>query len=298
MSGGFALFLSATGAFLPQDIAYLGMQPHDLCAIGECRIVHFMFHDRVSFGGVLISIGTLYLWLAEFPLKEGRAWAWWAFFISGLTGFGSFLCYLGYGYLDTWHGIATLLLLPIFIVGLWRSLALIHGSKSIISLVRNTRPIGLRSGSGIGTFCLVLTGLGMMGAGATIMFVGMTTVFIPSDLVFLQLSTAQLTQINPHLVPLIAHDRAGFGGGLFSDGILVVLITLHARPTPHLWQALALAGITGFICAISVHFCIGYLDFGHLAPAFAGAALFLIGLALTFKDCFSGAPLGRQRAVE
>ena len=75
LSGGFALFLSATGAFLPQDVDYLGMRVQDLCGIGQCRIVHFMFHDRVSFGGVLISIGTLYLWLAEFPLREGQAWA-------------------------------------------------------------------------------------------------------------------------------------------------------------------------------------------------------------------------------
>jgi dihydroorotate dehydrogenase len=88
------------------------------------------------------------------------------------------------------------------------------------------------------------------------------------------------------LIPLIAHDRAGFGGGLFSSGVLVLLITLHARPSPHLLQALALAGSTGFVCAISVHFCIGYLVFSHIAPAFAGAALFVAGLILTFRDSF------------
>src|SRR5580700_2163311 len=42
------------------------------------------------------------------------------------------------------------------------------------------------------------------------------------------------------------------------------------------WQALALAGGTGFACAIGVHFCIGYLIFSHLAPAFAGAALLIL----------------------
>jgi hypothetical protein len=286
LSGGFALFLSATGAFLPQDVDYLGMQVRDLCGIGQCRIVHFMFHDRVSFGGVLISIGTLYLWLAEFPLKDGRAWAWWTFFVSGLTGFGSFLCYLGYGYLDTWHGIATLVLLPVFIFGMWRSFSLLQGNRSINSLLQNLRPIDFKSRSGIGVMCLVFTGLGMMGAGAVIMVVGMTSVFVPEDLTYLQLTAAQVGQINPHLIPLIAHDRAGFGGGLFSSGVLVLLITLHARPSPHLWQALALAGSTGFVCAISVHFCIGYLVFSHIAPAFAGAALFVAGLILTFRDSF------------
>lgn len=55
LSGAFALFQSATGHFLPHDIDYLQMAPQELCSINECRIVHFMFHDRVSFGGSLIA---------------------------------------------------------------------------------------------------------------------------------------------------------------------------------------------------------------------------------------------------
>src|ERR1700722_13164727 len=90
LSGAFAIFQSATGQFLPHDTAFLQMQPQDLCNINECRIVHFMFHDRVSFGGSLIAIAVVYLWLAEFPLKAGQAWAWWTFLTSGVVGFGSF----------------------------------------------------------------------------------------------------------------------------------------------------------------------------------------------------------------
>ena len=108
LCGLFALFLSATKHFLPHDVEFLGMTPPDLCSINECRIVHFMIHDRVSFGGALIAIAILYLWLAAFPLRMGQAWAWWLLVISGGMGFGSFLLYLGYGYLDTWHGVATL----------------------------------------------------------------------------------------------------------------------------------------------------------------------------------------------
>jgi hypothetical protein len=89
-SGGFAIFQSATGQFLPHDVQYLGMTAQDLCRLDQCRIVHFMFHDRVSFGGALIAVGSLYLWLAEFPLRQGQAWAWWLFFVSGIVGFGSF----------------------------------------------------------------------------------------------------------------------------------------------------------------------------------------------------------------
>ena len=77
LAGVFALFQSATGHFLPQDVSFLGMSAPDLCGFNECRIVHFMIHDRVSFGGGLIAIAVLYLWLAEFPLRGGESWAWW-----------------------------------------------------------------------------------------------------------------------------------------------------------------------------------------------------------------------------
>ena len=117
-SGGFALFLSVVQQFLPHDLDYLKMTARELCSLGNCRVVAFMVHDRATFGGVLAAIGTLYLWLAEFPLRRGERWAWWVLTLSGITGFASFLGYLGYGYLDTWHGTATLLLLPIFIGGL------------------------------------------------------------------------------------------------------------------------------------------------------------------------------------
>ena len=72
LSGAFAIFQSSTGQFLPHDVAFLQMAPKELCGINQCRIVHFMFHDRVSFGGGLIAIAVLYLWLAEFPLTAGE----------------------------------------------------------------------------------------------------------------------------------------------------------------------------------------------------------------------------------
>ena len=102
--GAFAIFQAATGHFLPHDAAYLGMTASELCALHSCRILHFMIHDRVSFGGVLVAIGVLYMWLASFPLRRRESWAWWALALSSLAGFLSFLSYLGYGSLDsaTW----------------------------------------------------------------------------------------------------------------------------------------------------------------------------------------------------
>jgi hypothetical protein len=89
--GLFAFFLSASRQFLPHDIQFLGMTAEELCRISDCRIVYFMFHDRVAFGGALIAIGALYMWLAQFPLRQGEAWAWWVFAVSGMVGFSSFL---------------------------------------------------------------------------------------------------------------------------------------------------------------------------------------------------------------
>src|SRR6185369_11331719 len=70
-SGGFALFLSATGHFLPHDVAYLGLDATQLSQASNPRLVNFMFHDRAAFGGSLIAVGLLYLWLTEFPLRGG-----------------------------------------------------------------------------------------------------------------------------------------------------------------------------------------------------------------------------------
>ncbi len=280
LAGAFALFLAATGSFLPQDVAYLGMDPRALCGINQCRVVHFMFHDRVSFGGTIIAIGTLYLWLVHFPLRRGQEWAWWTFVVSGAAGFASFLCYLGYGYLDTWHGVATLGLLPLYAGGLWKTRAALLTGPLVgwRCLLAPPASPDWRTRAGIGRGCLLVAGAGMTVAGVVIMIVGMTLVFVPEDLVYLGLSPAQLNALNGHLVPLIAHDRAGFGGGLTSCGLTVLLIVWKARLTRDLWQALLFAGLVGFGCAIGVHYPIHYLIFSHLAPAWAGAAVYLLGM--------------------
>ena len=106
LAGGFAIFLGMVGQLLPHDVQYLGMTAQYLCSRNACRIVHFMIHDRVSFGGTLISLSILYLWLIHFPLRAGRRWAWRTLLISNVIGFLSFLTYLGFGYLDQWHAVA------------------------------------------------------------------------------------------------------------------------------------------------------------------------------------------------
>jgi hypothetical protein len=125
----------------------------------------------------------------------------------------------------------------------------------------------------------------MIGAGATIQLIGMTRVFVPTDLEFMGLTADQLEAINPRLIPLIAHDRAGFGGGVATAGLLLLATAWCAAWSRSLWQALLIAGIAGWTTAIGVHPAIGYIDAGHLAPAVTGAALFFVGLGLAQRRC-------------
>jgi hypothetical protein len=230
----------------------------------------------VSFGGALIAIGALYLWLTEFPLRHGDAWAWWLLLASGVFGFGSFLAYLGYGYLDTWHGVATLALLPCFLLGLMRSFTRLTGPVDPRCLLRRA--------------LLLASSLGLVAGGATIMIVGMTTVFVPQDLAYMGLSANDLQAINPKLVPLIAHDRAGFGGGVLTCGVLLFFCIWCGRPSRSLWQVLCVAGIAGFATAIGVHPVVGYTDPVHLAPAVLGAITYCTGLVLTYRPMVHGDP--------
>jgi hypothetical protein len=235
-----------------------------------------MFHDRVAFGGTLLAIGIAYWWLAEFPLREGAAWAWWTFTISGVCGFLSFLAYLGYGYLDTWHGVATMFLLPVFAGGIWRARRLIQESLNPRS-IWDSGSRGLAGPEGVGRNLLLLCGLGLVAAGLTILVVGMTFVFVPQDVAFIGIQPDKLRAITPLLVPVLAHDRAGFGGGLLSVGLILTMIVRHARLSRSFVEVIALMGLCGFGAALGVHFAIGYTDFVHLSPAYAGFVIFAIG---------------------
>lgn len=283
LAGAFALFLSANKHFLPHDVHYLGMTAEQLCGISNCRVVYFMFHDRVAFGGALIAIGALYMWLAEFPLRQRQAWAWWTFVVSGIFGFGSFLAYLGYGYLDSWHGVATLSIFPCFVIGLIRSRQFLQAPRGIVSILRLGAAVGWLSPFGLGRALLLAVGGGMVAGGLTVMSFGMTRVFVPQDLTFIGLERSDLQAISARLIPLIAHDRAGFGGAICTTGVIVLCCVWCASPSKSLWQILCLAGLVGFATAIGVHPIVGYNDLFHLAPAIFGAIMFVVGLILAWK---------------
>jgi dihydroorotate dehydrogenase len=285
IAGIFAMILAATVKMLPYDVHYLGMTADELCRFYNCHIVHFMSHDRVSFGGSIIAIGILYIWLASRPLRRKEAWAWWVFLISGMLGFGSFLTYLGYGYLDVTHAIATLMLLPFFLAGLIFTLPELRASRGISNILRPGATAWLWSPAGKGRALMMFTAIGMVLGGAIIMTVGMTHVFVPQDLEYMGVTVKDLQAINAKLISLIAHDRAGFGGGLCSTGAAILLsVWCGTRPGARgLWHAWLIAGVVGFAAAIGVHPIVGYTSLTHLLPAYIGAIAFTSGMAYLYK---------------
>lgn len=284
LSGGFAIFLAASGQFLPHDIQFLGMSADELCRHDACRIVHFMIHDRISFGGILIALSILYFWLIHFPLRMHLAWAWWTLVFSNIAGFASFLAFLGFGYLDTWHGIATLFLLPCFLAGLWLTYRTLESPRQLAGILRKSTHLPVDRSARYGRILVLATAAVVMAAGVTIGFVGMTVVFVPQDLEYMNTSIASLNRLNSHLIPLIAHDRAGFGAGVLNVGFLTFSCVWNGKPCRNLWQALMLAGVTGFTAAIAIHPIVRYNNPVHLAPACLGATTFFVGMWLTAKQ--------------
>lgn len=279
LSGLLVIVQSLSGYFLPHDSAFIGLTAAELWNFNEGRINLFMFHDRVAFGGAIIAVGSLYMWLAEFPLKNRETWAWYLFLLSGIVGFGSFLTYLGYGYLDSWHGIATILLLPFFIVGMVKSYSRLE-NKGIKDLFKASEKFDLKTSYGIGKALLLFTSSGLVLGGLTILTVGMTTVFVPQDLAFMKITVCGLNRVNENLIPLIAHDRASFGGGVATIGLLFFFSIRRSEPTVNLRQVVFIGMTAGFGCAVGVHFIIGYTDFIHLLPAYIGLVICYLGLIL------------------
>lgn len=121
-------------------------------------------------------------------------------------------------------------------------------------------------------------------AGTTIAIVGVTSVFVPEDLEFMETTAEALGAAGPRLVPLIAHDRASFGGMIVASGLCFLGIALWGfrRGARWVWWTLLLAGIPGYAFAIGVHFVVGYENLWHLTPAFAGLAAFIVAQVLSY----------------
>jgi dihydroorotate dehydrogenase len=129
----------------------------------------------------------------------------------------------------------------------------------------------------------VILGLSLALGGIVISVIGASSVFVPTDLSYLCLTPEALNEFNERLIPVIAHDRAGFGSALLSVGLLVLMLTLWGIRAGErwVWWTFTIGAIPAFSSGIATHFIIAYTDFFHLLPAYFALLLYIIGVIST-----------------
>ncbi len=292
ISGLVVGIVAVTRTVLPYDEAFAGMTREALMAINP-RLLPFMTHDRATVAGTMLSTGVLYVGLALGGMRSGHKWARHAVSVSAISGFASFFLFLGFGYFDPLHAVLTASLLPLLVLSRLTKMTPVVPRSA--NLVNNRRWfIGQW-----GQFLFITIGIGLLLAGGAITFVGVSHIFVPEDLHYLDTTAAVLNSFNNRLLPLIAHDRVGFGGNLISIGFGVLLLSLWGfrQGERWVWWTLALAGLPGFVAGIGIHLVVGYLDLWHLFPAFVALAFFVIGLVLAFPYLNDTAAVPGERAA-
>lgn len=293
--GCLALSIAFTRVMLPYDEDFVGMNREQLCGVNG-RLIDFMSHDRVTLSGTMISLGLVYLMLSLFGSRRGRHWAKIAILASAFTGFFSFFAFLGYGYFDPFHAFVAAILFQFQLFGLASPLSPLRDRP--IPTLREDRAWRV---SQWGQLILLGHAVALLVAGLVIVAIGSTSVFVREDLDFMATTAEQLRSANPKIIPLVAHDRASFGGMLIGCGLSTLLPVLWGfeRGRPWLWWMLLLAGVAGYLPAIAVHYAVGYTSGWHLAPAFAGAAVLVVGLLLSRRYLCNpcGATTGTRSSV-
>jgi dihydroorotate dehydrogenase len=278
VAGILAMMFALTSVILPYDELFIGITKEQLKEIHP-KLLSFMSHDRNTLAGVMISAGFLYMQLAYHGIRKKVHWARKAYVIAGIFGFLNFFYFIGFGYFDMLHFIYNVILLPFFILGVLYSRNMRVGESGIN--VTNHHSWKL---SQIGQLCFVSIGFALLIGGIVISIIGMTKVFVPTDLLFFELHPEDIMLIDHQLIPLIAHDRAGFGGALLSEGFMLLCISLWGfrEGERWIWWTLLFGGLPGFFAGIGTHFHIGYTDFIHLLPAYFLVFLYVMGLIFSF----------------
>jgi len=271
---------------MPYDEMISGLSRAEIAAINP-RLLHFMSHDRVTLAGTMLAVGILYAMLSFYGSRRGMHWAYVAIVVSSLAGFLSFFLFLGFGYFDPFHAFVTAVLFQILLMAAHCDLPPYR--NPIAPELTSDRDWRL---SQWGQLIFILHGATLILAGCVISSVGMTSVFVPEDLEFMHTSAEQLTTAHPSLVPLVAHDRATWGGMLIACGVCVMLASLWGFRRGHrwLWWALVTAGTAAYLTTIAIHWHVGYTSLHHLIPAYAGLGMLYLGGALCHGHLCGGSP--------
>lgn len=271
--GLLAMAIAVTRVVMPYDESMAGLTRQQLADV-NARLLSFMTHDRVTLAGTMVAVGILYTLLAVHGLRRGAHWAYLSVACSALAGFVSFFSFLGFGYFDPFHAFVTAILFQFLVLT-------VH---SELPAPQRVAPPELHNdwrwqANQWGQLLFVVHGATLIAAGIVISVIGMTSVFVPEDLEFMQTCAADLIEAHPQLVPLVAHDRATFGGMLVACGMATLLPALWGfqRGQAWLWRALMLAGNVAYGSTIAVHWCVGYQSLKHLLPAYGGWILLWVG---------------------
>jgi dihydroorotate dehydrogenase len=275
IGGGLALTIATTRVVLPYDEAFVGMSRDELCGVND-RLLPFLTHDRVTLAGTMLADGILYFGLAIWGIRCGWHWARVTFLVSSIVGFFSFFLFLGFGYFDPFHA---------FVTAIVFQFVLLAAHSPSMSSPRHLSPDWSNDrawrAAQWGQLLYVVHGAAVIVAGLVISSFGVSSVFVQTDLDFMQTTVETLAGANPRLIPLIAHDRASFGGMLISCGVATLLTSLWGfrRGAAWVWWSLTLAGSVAYIATIIVHLVVGYTSFTHLVPAYGGlTAIILSGV--------------------
>ncbi len=266
VGGMMAMGVATTRVVLPYDEAMSGLTLAQLSEVND-RLLSFMTHDRVTLAGTMLAVGILYVTMAWCGIRRGVHWAYVSVVVSALAGFFSFFSFLSFGYFDPFHAFVTAILFQFLLLTIHARLPQRH----------QLEPPGLWNdrrwkASQWGQLLFVVHGAVLITAGLVITIIGMTTVFVVEDLEFMRTSAADLSGAHPQLVPLVAHDRATFGGMLIACGAATMLPALWGfqRGQAWLWRALMLAGNIAYVSTMLVHWNVGYNSLKHLLPVYGG----------------------------
>jgi hypothetical protein len=255
-------------------------------------LLSFLAHDRVTLAGTMLAIGILYTQLAVHGVRRGLGWARRSVLTSASAGFATFFLFLGFGYFDPFHAFVTAVLLQLLLLGIHCPLPprVRVGPADLSNDWRWRR-------SQWGQLLMLAQAVALITAGLVICGVGVTAVFVPEDLEFMRTTADALRAVSPRLLPMIAHDRATFGGMLVSCGLGLLTASLWGyRPGARwLWWTFLGVALAGYLPALGVHYAIGYTNLWHLAPAFLGLAAYLVALHLSYP--FLGRPASPAKAT-
>ncbi len=276
IGGGIAMCVGLTRVVLPYDEEFLGMLREELCGL-NLKLLDFMQHDRITLAGTMLSLGVLYVVCGACGERRGRHWVRVAALTSATIGFFSFFLFLGYGYFDPFHAFITAVLFQFVLFG-FRSQLLPDVDRSTDE--RNS-PAWQRALWG--QLIFILHGIAIVVAGCVICGYGATDVFVREDLEFMGTTRNALVEANARLVPLVAHDRAAFGGMLVSTGVFVTLASLWGwrRGDRWVWWSLLVGGSVAYLLTIGVHWYVGYTSLKHLLPAYGGLAAVIVSSLLS-----------------